>query len=59
MRFAALRLPRVHRPPNIPNRNVAVVGSGAVERAQLPAGVPEHFHPPPALAGGHQACCPR
>jgi hypothetical protein len=29
------------------------------ERAQLPVGGPEHFHPPSALAGGHRPCCPR
>ncbi len=61
-----------HRPPDIPNRNAVasdnllshmqpkvVVGSGAVERAQLPAGVPEHFHPPPprlvARSSGRQS----
>lgn len=29
------------------------------ERAQLPVGGPEHFHPSSVLADGHRACCPR
>ncbi len=30
----------------------------AVQRAQLPVGVPKHVHPPPVLADGHQCLLP-